>query len=152
MTRWLRLLLCLALPLSAAAQDEFWCWDADVVEVVAHGDMVRIYHLAALLNCCPEPITFDVHIGDATSTEVLAHAGVGQAKAVVVGATDPEPHPLSLGTFYDARVLSHDGRVSKPFTGGSSVSGPRPSRKSAEVQRLMSIGTGKRRAQCGDTQ
>ena len=49
----------------------------------------------------------------------------GQAKAVVVGMTDPEPHALSVGAFYGARVLSHDGRVSKPFTGmrGTHVSG-----------------------------
>jgi hypothetical protein len=48
-----------------------------------------------------------------------------QAKAVVVGATDPEPHPLSVGAFYGARVLSHDGRVSKPFTGlrGTHIAG-----------------------------
>jgi CPA2 family monovalent cation:H+ antiporter-2 len=30
-----------------------------------------------------------VHIGDATSTEVLAHAGIGKAKAVVVTVPDP---------------------------------------------------------------
>ena len=50
---------------------------------------------------------------------------LGQAKAVVVGATDPEPHPLSVGTFYGARVLSHDGSVSKPFTGlrGTHIAG-----------------------------
>ena len=49
----------------------------------------------------------------------------GQAKAVVVGATDPEPHSLSVGAFYGARVLSHDGRVSKPFTGlrGTHIAG-----------------------------
>jgi len=49
----------------------------------------------------------------------------GQAQAVVVGATDPQPHPLSVGAFYGARVLSHDGRVSKPFTGlrGTHVAG-----------------------------
>jgi 3-oxoacyl-(acyl-carrier-protein) synthase len=48
-----------------------------------------------------------------------------QAKAVVIGATDPRPHPLSVGTFYGARVLSHDGSVSKPFTGlrGTHVAG-----------------------------
>jgi hypothetical protein len=48
-----------------------------------------------------------------------------QARAVVVGATDPKPHPLSVGTFYGARVLSHDGCVSKPFTGlrGTHVAG-----------------------------
>jgi 3-oxoacyl-(acyl-carrier-protein) synthase len=50
---------------------------------------------------------------------------LNQAKAVVVGATDPQPHALSVGAFYGARVLSHDARVSKPFTGlrGTHVSG-----------------------------
>jgi 3-oxoacyl-(acyl-carrier-protein) synthase len=39
--------------------------------------------------------------------------------------TDPEPHALSVGAFYGARVLSHDGEVSKPLTGfrGTHVSG-----------------------------
>jgi 3-oxoacyl-(acyl-carrier-protein) synthase len=50
---------------------------------------------------------------------------LGQAKAAVVGTTDPEPHPLSVGTFFGARVLSHDGQVSKPFSGlrGTHISG-----------------------------
>ena len=30
------------------------------------GHTVRIQHLAALYNCCPEPITYDIEIGDAT--------------------------------------------------------------------------------------
>ena len=41
----------------------------------------------------------------------------GEAKAVVVGATDPPPHPLSVGAFYAARVISADAAVSKPLTG-----------------------------------
>ena len=50
---------------------------------------------------------------------------LGQADAVVIGNTDPEPHALSVGAFYGARVLSHDGQVSKPFTGlrGTHVAG-----------------------------
>ncbi|TVR61466.1 MAG: beta-ketoacyl synthase [Gemmatimonadales bacterium] len=49
----------------------------------------------------------------------------GDARAVVVGATDPPPHPLVVGAFYRARVLAADGRVSKPLTGlrGTHVSG-----------------------------
>ena len=49
----------------------------------------------------------------------------GQAKAVVIGNTDPEPHPLTVGSFFQARVVSQDGQVSKPFTGmrGTHVSG-----------------------------
>jgi hypothetical protein len=40
----------------------------------------------------------------------------GEADAVVVGATDPPPHPLSVGAFYAARVISADHGVSKPLT------------------------------------
>lgn len=49
----------------------------------------------------------------------------GEARAVVVGATDPPPHPLTVGGFYRGRVLSADGAVSKPLTGmrGTHVSG-----------------------------
>lgn len=49
----------------------------------------------------------------------------GEAKLVVVGATDPEPNPISVGAFYNARVLSNDGGVSKPLTGmrGTHVAG-----------------------------
>ncbi len=48
-----------------------------------------------------------------------------KAKAVVVGMTDPEPHPLSVGAFYNARVLAADADVSKPLTGlrGTHVAG-----------------------------
>lgn len=49
----------------------------------------------------------------------------GDAKAVVIGATDPRPHPLTVGTFSSARVLASDGRLSKPLTGlrGTHASG-----------------------------
>ncbi|HIA27438.1 MAG TPA: beta-ketoacyl synthase [Planctomycetes bacterium] len=50
---------------------------------------------------------------------------LGQAKVVVVGATDPKPHPLIIGAFSAARVLASDGQVSKPLTGfrGTHASG-----------------------------
>lgn len=40
----------------------------------------------------------------------------GEAKVVVVGATDPPPHPLIVGSFYGARVLSASRQVSAPLT------------------------------------
>jgi 3-oxoacyl-(acyl-carrier-protein) synthase len=40
----------------------------------------------------------------------------GEAKIVVVGATDPPPHPLTVGAFYNARVVSSDRTVSVPLT------------------------------------
>ena len=49
----------------------------------------------------------------------------GEAKAVVVGATDPPPHPLSVGAFYAGRVISADRAVSRPLDGlrGTHVAG-----------------------------
>jgi 3-oxoacyl-[acyl-carrier-protein] synthase II len=40
----------------------------------------------------------------------------GEAKAVIVGATDPPPHPLTVGSFYSGRVLSSSRTVSTPLT------------------------------------
>lgn len=64
--------------------------------------------------------------GFGTSLKLAVNAiQLGQATAVVIGNTDPEPHPLSVGSFFGARVLSHDGQVSKPFTGlrGTHIAG-----------------------------
>ena len=49
----------------------------------------------------------------------------GEAKAVVIGATDPPPLRLMVGAFHDARVGAADGSVSKPMTGlrGTHVGG-----------------------------
>jgi 3-oxoacyl-[acyl-carrier-protein] synthase II len=48
-----------------------------------------------------------------------------EADLVVVGATDPPPHPLTVGAFYNARVISADAQVSKPLDGlrGTHVAG-----------------------------
>ena len=49
----------------------------------------------------------------------------GEARAVVVGASDPAPHPLTVGSFFSARVIAAGGGISKPLTGlrGTHVSG-----------------------------
>jgi 3-oxoacyl-[acyl-carrier-protein] synthase II len=49
----------------------------------------------------------------------------GEARAVVVGAADPAPHPLTVGAFYAARVIAAGKTVSAPLTGlrGTHVSG-----------------------------
>jgi 3-oxoacyl-[acyl-carrier-protein] synthase II len=48
-----------------------------------------------------------------------------EAKLVVIGAADPAPHPMTVGAFYSARVLSADGGISKPLGGlrGTHVAG-----------------------------
>jgi 3-oxoacyl-[acyl-carrier-protein] synthase II len=49
----------------------------------------------------------------------------GDAKVVVIGATDPPPHPLTVGSFYGARVLAANRKVSNPLTNllGTHVAG-----------------------------
>lgn len=48
-----------------------------------------------------------------------------RAKAAIVGAVDPYPHPVEVGTFYAARVLSCDGKPNIPNTSlkGAHISG-----------------------------
>ena len=41
---------------------------------------------------------------------------LGDATAVVIGMTDPPPHPLVVSAFYNANVLSADADVSRPLT------------------------------------
>lgn len=50
---------------------------------------------------------------------------LGEAKAVVMGMTDAATHPLVVGGFYNARVISADAAVSKPLTAlrGTHVAG-----------------------------
>jgi hypothetical protein len=60
------LIVCLVLPVTAAAQGEFWCWDADEILAEVCSDTLHLFHEGALLNCCPDPITHDVVVGDAT--------------------------------------------------------------------------------------
>ncbi len=40
----------------------------------------------------------------------------GHAKAVVIGATDPRPHPMSVSAFFQGRVLASDRRPSLPLS------------------------------------
>lgn len=50
---------------------------------------------------------------------------LGHATAVVIGMTDPPPHPVTISGFYSANVLSADADVSRPLTAlkGTHVSG-----------------------------
>jgi len=50
---------------------------------------------------------------------------LGEAKAVVIGMTDPPPHPVIISAFYNANVVSADAEVSRPMTAlkGTHVAG-----------------------------
>ena len=60
-------------------------------------------------------------VGACASFGVALHLAMnairgGEAKAVVVGMTDPPPHTLTVGSFYSARILACDRSASIPLT------------------------------------
>jgi 3-oxoacyl-(acyl-carrier-protein) synthase len=70
------------------------------------------------------PIAACASFGIATKMAVES-IRLGEATAVVIGMTDPPPHPVVLSAFYNANVLAADADVSRPLTGlkGTHVSG-----------------------------
>lgn len=63
MRAFVLLFACLSFS-AVGVEAQPWCWNSDEVQVQVNGDQVRIDHLADLLNCCPDPITYDVLVGD----------------------------------------------------------------------------------------
>ena len=98
--------------------------DANLLWNIANIPAAQISMLGRITGPAIAPIAACSGFGTALSLADNA-IQLGQAKAVVVGMTDPEPHALTVGAFYRARVLSQDGRVSKPFTEmrGTHISG-----------------------------
>jgi 3-oxoacyl-[acyl-carrier-protein] synthase II len=70
------------------------------------------------------PIAACASFGIAAKMAVDA-ISLGEATAVVIGMTDPPPHPMIISAFYNANVVSADADVSRPMTGlkGTHVSG-----------------------------
>lgn len=64
---------CWGLP--AQAQEYLWCFDRDTVEFRydALASLLIIEHRAAMYNCCPEPVRYDVTLGQdlVTVTEMV---------------------------------------------------------------------------------
>ncbi|MBU0741253.1 hypothetical protein KKG45_03905 [bacterium] len=90
---WLFVLACFAT--TAAANEYLWCFNADEVraEVDPATAEVTVSHAAALYNCCPDPITYDVQFGDETLF-VVEHV-----------AADP---PCDCNCCFDLGVKIHD--------------------------------------------
>lgn len=97
---------------------------ANVLWNIANTPASQISMLGKITGLCFAPVaacsTFPVALK--LAMDAIAR---GEAKLVVVGACDPPPHPLTVGAFYSARVLSADGEPSKPLAGlrGTHVSG-----------------------------
>ncbi|MDP9053017.1 MAG: beta-ketoacyl synthase [Acidobacteriota bacterium] len=101
-----------------------WHVSADLLWNIHNTPAAQISILGGITGLSFAPVaacsTFGVALG-------LAQRAIqsGEAKIVVVGATDPPPHPLTIGSFYNARVLSAGSGVSFPLTGlhGTHISG-----------------------------
>jgi len=101
-----------------------WHVSADLLWNIPNIPAAQVSILGGITGLSFAPVaacsTFGVALG-------LAQRAIrsGEAKMVVVGATDPAPHPLTVGSFYNARVLSAGRSVSMPLTGlqGTHISG-----------------------------
>ncbi len=101
-----------------------WNVTADVIWNLHNTPAAQISILTGIKGLAFAPVaacsTFGVALGLAANA-----IRAGDAKIVVVGATDGPPHPLTVGAFYNARVLSASRAVSAPLTGlqGTHVAG-----------------------------
>ena len=98
--------------------------DANLLWNIPNMPASQISMLGRITGPCVAPVAACSGFGTALKMAISAIRS-GEARLAVVGTADPEPHPLTVGAFFSARVVSQDGQVSKPFTGmrGTHVSG-----------------------------
>ena len=136
--RGLIVALYLLVASTAAAQSEFWCWDADEIRAEVKGGSVRIQHVAALYNCCPEPITYEILVGAATilvEEHTLAPCDCDCCANLEVTLEDVPPGPWNiLFRWFDLEslewveeilliVVPDVGQALEPVVAGQSYSG-----------------------------
>ncbi len=92
-----------------------WNVSADLIWNIHNTPAAQISILGKINGLSFAPVAACSTFGVALGLAMRAIA-CGDAKAVVVGATDPPPHPLTVGSFYNARVLSADRQLSLPLT------------------------------------
>ncbi|MDP9121100.1 MAG: beta-ketoacyl synthase [Acidobacteriota bacterium] len=98
-----------------APQPPWLAVSANLVWNIANTPAAQITMLGRITGLAFSPVAACSTFGVALKLAVDAIER-GEATAVVVGATDPPPHPLTVGGFYRARVISADGKVSKPLS------------------------------------
>ncbi len=97
---------------------------SNVLWNIANTPASQISMLGKITGMCVAPIAACSTFG-MTLKLAMDAIGRGEAKLAVIGTADPPPHPVTVGAFYNARVLSADGAVSKPLSGlkGTHVAG-----------------------------
>jgi 3-oxoacyl-(acyl-carrier-protein) synthase len=101
-----------------------WHVSADLIWNIHNTPAAQISILGGITGLSFAPVAACSSFGVALGLAMRAIQS-GDAKLVVVGATDPPPHPLTVGSFYDARVLAASSTPSFPLTGlqGTHVAG-----------------------------
>lgn len=91
---------------------------------IANAPAAQISMIGKIVGPAFAPVAACASFGIATKMAMDAIRR-GDADAVVVGMTDPPPHPMVISAFYNANVLSADADVSRPLTGlkGTHVAG-----------------------------
>jgi 3-oxoacyl-[acyl-carrier-protein] synthase II len=92
-----------------------WKVSANVIWNIHNTPAAQISILAKIHGLAFAPVAACSTFGVALKLAMSA-IQCGEAKLVVVGATDPPPHALTVGSFFSGRVLSADGSVSVPLT------------------------------------
>jgi 3-oxoacyl-[acyl-carrier-protein] synthase II len=91
---------------------------------IANIPAAQVSMLGKIVGPAFAPVAACASFGIATK---LAYDAIqrGEAKAVVIGMTDPPPNEMVVSAFYNANVLSADADVSRPLTGlkGTHVAG-----------------------------
>jgi 3-oxoacyl-(acyl-carrier-protein) synthase len=91
---------------------------------IANIPAAQISMIGKIVGPAFAPVAACASFGVAAKMAVDA-INLGEATAVVIGMTDPPPHPMVISAFYNANVLSADADVSRPMTGlkGTHVAG-----------------------------
>jgi len=98
-----------------AAPEPPWNVSANVIWNIHNTPAAQISILGKITGLSFAPVAACSTFGVALHLAMNAIRS-GDAKVVVIGATDPPPHPLTVGSFYNARVLAADRNVSLPLT------------------------------------
>jgi 3-oxoacyl-(acyl-carrier-protein) synthase len=91
---------------------------------IANMPAAQISMIGKIVGPAFAPVAACASFGVAVKMAVDA-INLGEATAVVVGMTDPPPHPMIISAFYGANVLSASAEVSRPMTAlkGTHVAG-----------------------------
>jgi 3-oxoacyl-[acyl-carrier-protein] synthase II len=92
-----------------------WSVSANLIWNIHNVPASQISILAKISGMAFAPVAACSTFGVALKLAISA-IQAGDAKIVVVGATDPPPHPLTVGAFYSARVISANKTLSVPLT------------------------------------